>query len=479
MDSTQNTQRQNEDRPTPVQSEDSTGTLLGETVVITPGIIGPTLGDLTGGTQGELIESIPSGGTGNTVTLNLTGVTQEATIDSITSGGIQIIFTFSDSTNLVITLTHDNIIAAADNAALGGETNATFPLVDIEIDWPAVSGKILTNSTVQCTSDFSTSAGSLQLVEPLASNISATLTIDSVDYPLGSCFLANGGGGGQTPNALLTEVAPPVITLDLQLYTTHAESIVVDLSAINIQAFADAPTLGAQSGVVAILLDTLLATLPPIAPSQNWIVNSIDFNFDTAYGPDTLAEPSVLDVHLCSHTSDIEMEVTTTVLVPFTANDGTQTSVAGVAVADGDSIKILFTLSPTTSMGLLEAYTVPQPLNNRSLHAIQFFADTDAETDYSQPSYDVEYSLDGVHWQIAYLALSMLGLTVGNGVPFRGITNYSVLFSSGLPGIITDLPAPTTEGLLCAKFVRYHLYIGEEADSATPPITALQMAREG
>ena len=468
MDSTQNTQRQNEDRPTPVQFEDASGNLLGESVVLTMGIIGPTLGDLTGGA-------------GNTATINLTGITQEAIIDSLTAGGIQIILTFSDSTHLVITLTQANIIAAADNASVGGETNATFPLTGIEIDWPSLYGKVLTNSVVQCTSDFSSSAGSLQLVEPLASNISATLTIDSVDYLLGDCFLAYLGGGGEELDVLFPEypVTPPVITLDLQLYTTHAESIVVDLSAANIQSFADGPTLGAQSGTVPMLLDALLATLPPIAPFQNWTVDSIDVHFDTAYGPDTLAEPSVIDVHLCSHTSDSEMEVWELALVPFAANDGTQTSVAGLAVADGDSIKILFNLSPTTSMGLLESYTVPQPLNNRSLHAIQFFADTDAETDYSQPSYDVEYSLDGVHWQIAYLALSMLGLTVGNGVPFRGITKYSVLFSPGLPGLIADLPSPTAEGFLCVKYVRYHLYIGEEAEAPTPPITGLQMAREG
>lgn len=470
MDSTQNTQRQNEDRPTPVQFEDIHGTPLGESVILTPGVIGPVLSNLTGGV-------------GNTATLNLTGVTQEASIDSLTFGGITITLTFSDSSTLVIPLTPANIIAAADTAAVGGQTSAIFPLTGTEIDWPSVSGKIIASSQVQCTSDFSSSAGTLRLIDPLPSNLIATITIDTVDYTLGMALLQNGSGGGQSPAALLTEVAVPVITLNLQLYTTRTETLVVDLSAANIQSFADGPTLGAQSGSVPMLLDALLATLPPKVSFQPWLVDSVDYHFVTFYGPDTLAETSALDVHLLSHTIGIEDEIVSIELTPFVGGNG-NTPTGGLAVANGDAINILFTLLPVTSVGMLECYTVPQPLNNRSLHAVQFFADPSDEVDYSQPSYDVEYSLDGIHWQIAYTALSMLGLLPGNGVPFRGDTieptlYYSALFSPGLPGLITDLPSPTAEGFLCVKYVRYHLYIGEEADAPTPPITALQMAREG
>ena len=468
MDSTQNTQRQNEDRPTPVQFEDYQGTALGESVQLTPGVIGPVLSDLTGGV-------------GNTATLHLSGITQEASIDSLTAGNINITLTFSDATTLIIIVSAASIITAADTAGDGGLNNAEFPLTGLEIDWPSITGKVITNSSVACTVDFASSACALELFEPLASNITATITIDTNEYPLGLCLLSEGYTGYQTPDALVTEAAAPYLSLTVQLYTNRQdETLTVDLSASSIQSFADAPTLASQSGAVTMLLDTLLATLPPIAPYQKWTVNSVDYHFAASYGPLSLLSPANLDVRLLSHTAGEEIEVVTIGLNPWTAEDGSADTVpGGLAVANGDSVYLLFSLYPVTTLGLYHAYSVPQALNNRSLHAIQFFADTDAETDYSQPSYDVEYSLDGVHWQIAYLALSMLGLTVGNGVQFRNATYYSVLFSPGIPGILAALPSPTMEVAICAKYVRYHIYIGDEADNPTPPITALQMAREG
>lgn len=135
---------------------------------------------------------------------------------------------------------------------------------------------------------------------------------------------------------------------------------------------------------------------------------------------------------------------------------------------------------------LLEFYTVPQRLDNRSLHSLQIFADTDPDGSYTTIQMDKQYSLDGIHWFNVYnTPLQLIGLLPSGGVPFRGTTYYSELISTGL--VRTENLAEgetwqerwvTTE---CVKYVRYHIYYAspEEVSSDSPPISGLVMAREG
>ena len=501
MDGLISNARQREDNPTPIMFEDADGTHFGAKVTLTPGhgpVLGPRIGSLAGGV-GRNIEA-DFAMTDNAAMANELGSSNG------TAALITVVIWLTDSTSFTILLpVHGSGAGLGLYATPQGAGTNNYCNVDLsqpgalQVDLSSLAGKTIDH----VDQSFPTHVG----LQPFAGVYAPPFGTADLNYdqyigsicqfsisqgdtnftcdatPLNTDNTTSGAGfvflGGETAFFFYS------LTID------HSDTIVVPADAATILAAAtDAQKL--QQDTISLGPVVLIPDLTMTEPShEGWNLVALGSSDEGGF----TATPTLTSgdftpyVIFPGHNNTAAPNSPDSLVSPGGTGGPIDPSAGSVNIVPGVYLAVELRLRPVDGPSvpaLLEYYTVPQRLDNRSLHSLQIFADTNPDGSYTTIQMDKQYSLDGIHWFNVYNApLQLIGLLPSGGVPFRGTTYYSELISTGL--VRTENLAEgetwqerwvTTE---CVKYVRYHLYYAspEEVSSDSPPISGLVMAREG